>query len=144
LLLSAGAGAEPVPLCNVGYSVPRVDPVTLASASDVAIVDVTEVAAANLECRVKAKVRTVEKGKLYSAGQAIEFRVNCAGEGSTLRHPNSPWLYSDLPAVGTAGRLFQDHRLTPPGPHFLNLRSEREGEAAASAAVVESVSRSLC
>jgi hypothetical protein len=143
LLVPAGAGADPVPLCNVGYSVPRITPAALASAGDVAIVEVTEVdSSGDLLCRVKARVRTVEKGELYSAGQAIEFRLRCAGEGSSLRHPNSPWLYSDLPAAGIPGRLYQDHRFAPPGPHFLNLRPEPEGGAVASAA--ESSSRSLC
>lgn len=142
LVLPAGAGAEPVPLCSVGYSVPRITAADLAAVSDVAIVEVTEVAEpAPLECRVKAVVRTVERGKLYSAGQAVEFRLNCAGEGSTLRHPNSPWLYSDLPAAGTAGRLYQDHRLVPPGPHFLTLKPEASSSSSADPG---SRSRSLC
>lgn len=143
LLLPAGAGADPVTLCNVGYSVPRITAADLASVSDVAAVDVTEVGeAGELECRVKGVVRTVERGKLYAAGQAIEFRLNCAGEGTTLRYPNSPWLYSDLPAAGTAGRLYHDDRFTPPGPHFLTLRPDGEGPALAAGG--EGRSHSLC
>lgn len=143
LLLPAGVQAEPVPLCNVGYSVPRINAADLESVGDVAIVDVKAVAeTGDLQCRVKAVVRSVEKGKLYSAGQAVEFRLNCAGEGATLRHPNSPWLYSDLPAAGTAGRLYQDHRFVPPGPHFLSLKPE--SAALASAPDSGSRSRSLC
>lgn len=91
---------------------------------------------------MKGVVRSVERGSLYAAGQAIDFRIRCAGEGSSLRHPNSPWLYSDLPAAGTAGRLYQDARFAPPGPHFLNLPPAGAAEVAESAAA--SQSRSLC
>jgi hypothetical protein len=44
LLAPAAAGSQPVPACSVGYSVPRITAAALASASDVAIVDVAEVA----------------------------------------------------------------------------------------------------
>lgn len=142
LVLASGAQAEPVPLCSVGYTIPRITAADLASVSDVAIVDVTEVAQAGLECRVKGVVRAVERGSLYSAGQTVEFRLNCAGEGSTLRHPNSPWLYSDLPVAGTPGLLHDDRRFTPPGPHFLNIRPAGAPKVAASATAGQS--RSLC
>lgn len=145
LLLPPAAQAEPVPLCATGYTVPRIVPADLVAASDIAIVDVIEVAVpGELECRVKAIVREVERGTLYSAGQKLDFRLNCAGEGTTLRYQNSPWLYSDLPAAGTSGRLYQDHRLAPPGPHFLNLRPGEESVALAPAPAADGRSRSLC
>jgi hypothetical protein len=141
LLLPAGADGEPVPLCSVGYSVPRITAAELEAAGDVAIVDVTEVAEANLECRVKGVVRAVERGSLYAAGQSLDFRFNCAGEGATLRHPNSPWLYSDLPVAGRPGLLYQDVRFAPPGPHFLNIRLAGTPVARSATA---GESRSLC
>ncbi|HEX8572287.1 MAG TPA: hypothetical protein VF759_06010 [Allosphingosinicella sp.] len=137
----AGAGGEPAPLCNVGYSVPRVTADALAEVSDVAIVDVGEVAVVGLECRVKGVVRAVERGSLYAPGQALDFRLNCAGEGATLRHPNSPWLYSDVPIAGQPGLLHNDMRFGPPGPHFLNIRPAGSPKVAASAS---GQSRSLC
>ena len=142
VVLVSGAQAEPVPLCSVGYSIPRITAADLAAVSDVAIVDVTEVAEDSLECRVKAVVRAVERGSLYAAGQKIDFRLNCAGEGATLRYSNSPWLYSDLPVAGTPGLLHHDLRFTPPGPHFLNTRPAGTAKVAASATAGES--RSLC
>ena len=142
LVLASGARAEPVPLCSVGYSIPRIAPADLESASDLAIVDVTEVAEANLECRVKGVVRAVERGSLYAAGQSLDFRLNCAGEGATLRYPNSPWLYSDLPVAGQPGLLYQDMSFAPPGPHFLNIRLAGPPRVARSATDRES--RSLC
>ena len=140
--LASGARAEPVPLCSAGYSIPRITAADLAAVGDVAIVDVTEVAEAGLECRVKAVVRAVERGSLYAAGQKLDFRLNCAGEGATLRYPNSPWLYSDLPVAGTPGLLYPDVRFTPPGPHFLNIRPAGTPKVAASSNAGES--RSLC
>lgn len=142
LVLAPGAAAEPVPVCSAGYSIPRITAADLAGVSDVAIVDVGEVVEANLECRVKGTVRAVERGSLYSAGQKIDFRLNCAGEGATLRYPNSPWLYSDLPVAGAPGLLHHDLRFTPPGPHFLNIRPAGTPKVAAVGAAGES--RSLC
>jgi hypothetical protein len=142
LAVPAGAGSEPVPLCSVGYSVPRITAADLAGVSDVAVVDVAEVEEAGLECRVKAVVRAVERGSRYAAGQAVGFRLNCAGEGATLRHPNSPWLYSDLPVAGQPGLLHHDPSFAPPGPHFLNIRPAGTPRVAASATAGES--RSLC
>ena len=141
VVLASGGRAEPVPACSVGYSIPRITAADLAAVSDVAIVDVGEVVEANLECRVKGVVRAVERGSLYVAGQKVDFRLNCAGEGATLRHPNSPWLYSDLPVAGAPGMLYQDMRFTPPGPHFLNIRAAGAPKVAAAAA---GESRSLC
>jgi|GEM_PF-5692076 len=142
LVLASGARADPVPLCSVGYTVPRITAADLASVSDVAIVDVAEVAESGLECRVKGVVRVVERGSLYAAGQKLDFRLNCAAEGATLRYPNSPWLYSDLPVAGAPGLLHQDLRFTPPGPHFLTIRPAGTPKVAASAGAGES--RSLC
>lgn len=142
LVLPAGVQAGPTPLCSVGYSVPRITAADLAAVKDVAIVDVTEVAESSLECRVKAVVRAVERGSLYAAGQKLDFRLNCAGDGATLRYPNSPWLYSDLPVAGTSGLLHQEMGFTPPGPHFLNIRPAGSPKVAASPTAGES--RSLC
>ena len=143
LVLPSGARADPVPLCSVGYTVPRITAADLEAVSDVAIVDVTEVIEpGGFECRVKAVVRAVERGNLYAAGQSLDFRLNCAGEGATLRHPNSPWLYSDVPVAGQPGLLYQDISFAPPGPHFLNIRPAGAPKVAASATAGES--RSLC